>query len=57
MNFLQNRNTRKHTAKQITNDFTLKEMCQMMLIQSSHEIAMQKEEMKNEMEMHCQEWQ
>ncbi len=33
----------------------MKDMCQMMMLQSSQEIALQREEMKNEMEMHHQE--
>ncbi len=40
--------------KQILDDFTSKDMCQNMLMQSSQKMAMQMEETKNEMEIHCQ---
>ncbi len=35
--------------------FKLKEICQMMMMQSSQEMALQREEIKNEMEIHFQE--
>mmetsp|Transcript_2933 Transcript_2933/g.6004 ORF Transcript_2933/g.6004 Transcript_2933/m.6004 type:complete len:177 (+) Transcript_2933:3-533(+) len=55
MQFRAKRHARKNATKQFSEDFTLKEMCQMMMLQSSQEIALRREEMKNEMEMRRQE--
>ena len=54
MQFHVKRHARKNATKQLSDDLTLKEMCQMMMLQSSQEIALQREEMKNEMEV-CQQ--
>ncbi len=55
MQFHTKRHARKTTTKQLADDFTLKEMCLMMMLQSSQEIVLQREEMKNEMKMCHQE--
>ncbi len=55
MQFHAKRHARKNATKQLSDDLTLKEMCQMMMLQSSQEIVLQREEMKNEMEMRRQE--
>ncbi len=55
MQFHAKRHARKNATKQLSDDLTLKEMCQMMMLQSSQEIALRREEMKNEMEMRRQE--
>ena len=55
MQFHAKRHARKNATKQVSDDLTLKEMCQMMMLQSSQEIALQREEMKNEIEVHWKE--
>ncbi len=52
MQFHHKRSNKKH---QVSEDFSMRDMCQMFLIQSSQEMAMRREELKNEMEMRRQE--
>ncbi len=58
MQFHHKQSNKKHQGFE---DFSMRDMCQMFLMQSSQEVAMQREELKNEMgkwwqemAMHCE---